>query len=247
MDKDITLIEVLQLFKKRLKIIVGASLIGLLFMIVYSFMLAVPQYSSTTQLLVNRSQLGEDIRESDIYTNLQLINTYRDIIQSPIVLDEVQNNLDLNMGYTELSERIEISTTDTSQVFSIHVRADSPNQAASIANNIAETFRIKINEIMNVQNVTIISQGIPNTDPVSPNIMLNLTLGFMLGLFAGLGLSFLLELMDNTIKSDQYISDQLGWSNLGQINEVTLREMKQFKQPSGIEQGTYPPRVKSRI
>lgn len=247
MNNEVSLIEVLGLFKKRIKVIISCALMGFTIMTLYTLFLSVPQYSSSTQLLVNRTQPGEEIRESDIYTNLHLINTYKDVIQSPVVLDEVQDMLDLPITQTELRNQIDISTTETSQVFTIEVTYHDPAGAANITNTIAETFQTKISELMHVENVNIISQGLPSEEPVSPNLILNVTLGMMIGLFIGLALSFLLELLDGTVKSEDFVSEQLGWSTLGQLNELTSKEKKSMLPQADTEREPYASTLKGRI
>ncbi|WP_423188929.1 YveK family protein [Alkalibacterium sp. f15] len=226
MEEEISLVELFDIIKKRMAWIINATLIGVLVAALYTFFIAVPEYSSTTQLLVNRTQQSEVIQQADINTNVQLINTYKDIIVGPIILDEVREDLDLDISHGALSNQISISSEANSQVFSIRVTDTNPYDAATIANTTATVFQENLDGIMNVDNVTIISQGIPNVTPISPNNTLNLAIGLVLGGMIGVGLAFLFEFLDNTVKDEKFIVEELGWTSLGRISEMTVDELK---------------------
>lgn len=226
MEEEISLVELFDILKKRMAWIINATLLGVLLAAIYTFFIAVPEYSSTTQLLVNRTQQSEVIQQSDINTNVQLINTYKDILKSPVVLDDVRDDLNLDLSHSELSNKMSISTQDNSQVFNIQVTDGNPYDAAIIANTTASVFQEKLPDIMNVDNVSVISEGVPNENPISPNNVLNLAIGLVLGAMIGIGLAFLSEFMDNTVKNEKFIVEELGWTNLGRISEMTPEELQ---------------------
>lgn len=225
MEEEISLVELFGILKKRIAWIINATLLGVLLAAVYTFFVAVPEYSSTTQLIVNRTQQSEVIQQSDINTNVQLINTYKDILKSPVVLDEVRKELDLDLTHNALSNKISIATQDNSQVFNIQVNDGNPFDAATIANTVASVFQEELPDIMNVDNVSVISESVPNETPISPNNTLNLAIGLVLGGMIGVGLAFLLEFMDNTVKDETFIVEELGWTSLGIISEMTTDEL----------------------
>lgn len=227
MEEEISLFELFDVIKKRLSMIVSLGLIGLIIASIFTFFIATPQYNATTQILVNRTtESTEGIQLNDINTNVQMINTYKDIIKGPVILDEVSQNLDMGLTASYLSSKIEIATQENSQVFSLTVLDENPYDAAEIANSVANTFQNEIGNIMNVDNVTIISEAIANTSPVSPNSPLNLLIGLLLGLVVGVGLAFVYEFLDKTVKDEKFIVEQLGWTNLGKVSEMSEEELK---------------------
>lgn len=227
--------------------IINATLLGVLLAAVYTFFVAVPEYSSTTQLLVNRTQQSEVIQQSDINTNVQLINTYKDILKGPVILDEVRDELDLELSHTELSNKISISSQDNSQVFNIQVSDGNPYDAATIANTTASVFKENLPEIMNVDNVSVISEGIPNETPISPNNVLNLAIGLVLGGMIGVGLAFLFEFMDNTVKDEKFIVEELGWTSLGRISEMSPDELKADNRQAQLQRSDETRSARSRV
>ena len=145
-------------------------------------------YDSTTQLLVNRtSDSANEIQLSDIITNVQMINTYKDIIKGPVILGDVKENLPSYYTVGELGNMVTIGSNENSQVFSMTVTSVDSVESAQIANEIATTFQTNIGEIMKVENISIISDAVVNPNPISPNILMNLVLGGLVGGMLGLG------------------------------------------------------------
>ncbi|GAB2480810.1 Wzz/FepE/Etk N-terminal domain-containing protein [Alkalibacterium psychrotolerans] len=226
MEEEISLVELFDILKKRLGLIISATLTGLLLVSFYTFFMVTPEYSSTTQLLVNRAEGADTIQQSDINTNIQLINTYKDIITGPVILDEVRDELNMTTSHAGLSNRLSISSENNSQVFSIRVTDTNPYNAALIANTTADVFQESLPDIMNVDNVTVISVAEANTSPISPNHTLNMAIGVVLGAMIGVGIAFLIEFLDNTVKDERFIVEELGWTNLGSVSKLDANELK---------------------
>lgn len=226
MEEEISLAELFAILKKRKIMIVSIGLVMLILAAGFTFFIATPEYSSTAQILVNRkTESTEGIQLTDINTNVQMINTYKDIIKGPVILNSVNEKLESDLTTAQLSEKIEIMTKDNSQVFSLTVTDKSPFAAAEIANEVSTTFQNEIGNIMNVENVTIISEAIPNNHQISPNNPLNLVIGLLVGLMLGVGAAFLLEFMDKSVRDERFVTDELGWVSLGSISEMTTDEL----------------------
>lgn len=227
MEEEINLIEIFKILKKRAGLLVNLSLVGLIFASVFTFFIVTPQYSSTTQLLVNKSYDDtQGVQLSDINTNVQMINTYRDIIKGPVILEEVIKDANLNITVGQLSDKITIETQDSSQVFSLKVTDESPYEAAKIANTTANIFQKKVGDIMKIDNVSIISEAEINASPVKPNNTLNMLVGLLVGLMLGIGVAFLLEFMDKSVNDERFITETLNWSSLGMVSEMSEDELK---------------------
>lgn len=227
MEEVISLSELFGFLKKRFAMIFSFGLIGLIIASVFTFFIAIPQYNATTQILVNRTtNQTEGIQLNDINMNVQMINTYKDIIKGPVILDQVSQGLETALTASQLASKIEIATQDDSQVFSIIVTDENPFQAAKIANEVALTFQDEIGNIMQVENVTVISEAEPSENPISPNSTLNLIIGLLVGLLIGIGTALFIEFMDKSIQDERFITETLGWTNLGNVSEMSNEELK---------------------
>lgn len=223
MEETINIKDLLNVIKKRMTLIVLCVAIAAMVAGAISFFVLTPIFQSSTQLLVNQKKTaGEMYQYNEVQTNVQLINTYNEIIKSPVILDKVIKELDLKQSMAQLNEKITVAAKQNSQVFTVTVEDENPKLAKDIANTIAMVFQKEIGNIMSVDNVSILAKAeLPdNPSPIKPNPKLNIAIAVVVGLMLGVGLAFLIEFMDNTIKTEKDIEDLLGISVLGVITEM---------------------------
>ncbi|USK38712.1 capsular biosynthesis protein [Cytobacillus firmus] len=227
MEETISLKELLQTLRKRLLLILSITFVAVLVSGIVSFYFLTPIYQSSTQFLVNQAKDDQPVyNPGEIQTNLQLINTYNVIIKSPAILDIVKNNLDLDMTTEQLNSKITVGSQTDSQVVAITVQDADPKMAADIANTTVSVFQKEIKEIMNVDNVSILAKAEVNSSPVKPNPYLNIAIAMVVGLMAGVGLAFLLEYFDNTVKDEQDIEKNLDLPVLGVISIIDTAKVQ---------------------
>lgn len=228
MEEEISLLDLWQMLKKHLRIIVKMTLVGGFLAGFYSFLLATPIYQASTDILVNRSADSRDnnLFAQDINASLQLINTYSDVIRNDVVLKPVVRTLGTRETAEELREKITVESKNNSQVFTIAVKDENPSRAAHIANVVAKEFNHQIKKMMKIDNVTIISKATTPRHAVSPRKALNLLVGLVVGMGIGLAIAFIRELADNTVKSEDFITEELGWTSLGQVARFSSSDLK---------------------
>jgi len=235
-EETISLQEVFEIIRKKIALILIITFSAAAISAIVSFFLITPKYERSTQLLVNRSQVSENFSTNEVQTNIQLINTYSEIILSPRILDiaakELEGLIELENGEitaSYLKGKITVNNQNNSQVLNISVEDTDPYRAALIANKVAEVFQREIPSIMNVDNVNILSEAdVPeDLSPVSPKPLLNIAIAFVVGLMLGVGLAFLIEYFDNTIKTEQDIEKYLELPVLGVITTFDMEDMQQ--------------------
>lgn len=240
MEETISLQDLFKTLKKRLGLIALMTLLAITVAGVVSFLVLTPMYETSTQILVNQEQSeASQLTNQNIQTDLQLINTYSVIIKSPAILDEVSSQLGLDLSVEQLNNKITVATAENSQVVNVTVQDEDPALAVDIANTTAKVFEGEIQELMNVDNVSILSPAVlkENPSPVAPNPVLNMAIAAVIGLMLGVGIAFLLEYLDTTIKNEQDIEEILGVPLLGVISpikeEAKLEENKSSKRRAG--------------
>ncbi|MBZ5202051.1 capsular biosynthesis protein [Planomicrobium chinense] len=223
MEETISLQELFATLKKRLVLIIGLTVIAILIAGVVSYNFLTPIYQTNTQILVNQEKTDiSQLTNQNIQTDLQLINTYSVIIKSPAILDQVSEQLDLGLSVEALTNKITVTNAEQSQVVNISVQDPDPAIAVDIANTTAAVFQEEIQELMKVDNVSILSPAVvkENPSPVAPNPMLNMAIAAVVGLMLGVGIAFLLEYLDTSLKNEQDIEDVLGIPLLGVISPI---------------------------
>lgn len=222
MEETISLQELLGTLRKRLGLIMIITLAAVSIAAAISYFYITPVYQATTQFIVNKSSNDQTINNTEIQTNLSLIESYREIIKSPRILDIVRDELDIDMSAGQLASKITVENSNNSQVVSLKVQDPDPFLAADIANKTTEVFQREVLVIFRVDNVQPLAQAevSKNQSPVSPKPMLNIAIAAVVGLMAGVGLAFLLEYFDNTVKTEQDVEKYLEAPVLGVITRI---------------------------
>lgn len=234
MEETISLQELFKVLKKRFWLILLLMSLGLGIAGAYSIYFITPTYQANTQILVNKKEDSLNLvpnqqSPQDIQTNIQLINTYKLIIKSPAILSIVIDRLDLDIRPSALAANVDVSSAQDSQMINVSVKDTENYRAVDIANVTAEVFQEEVVKLMNVNNVNILSPAEHSEDPVpiNPNIPLNMAIASVVGLMLGVGLAFLLEYLDNTLKSESDIEDVLELPVLGLISSFPEEEQEQ--------------------
>jgi capsular polysaccharide biosynthesis protein len=228
---------VLNIIKERLLLIIGLTILGVSLAIILSFYILKPVYEAQSEILVNQKGNSEEVYSlMEIETDLQLINTYNDIITTPFILMKVIEELQLDTTPEKLSSQITLSRESNSMVFKIKVEDLDPVQAVNIANTTAEVFKDEIPFLMNVDNINILSTAklSENPSPIKPNIKLNIASGAIIGFMLGIGIVFLLETLDTTIKDEKDVEEVLGIPIMGLVGSFPREKKKFFIKPQNV-------------
>lgn len=229
MEETISLKEIFGVIKKRLLLILAFVFGAALIAAAVSYFVLTPTYESSSQFIVNQGQQDPEVQYNvnDIRANVEIINTYNVIIKSPAILDEVVEELNLPYGAGALGEKIQVSNAENSQVVSVTATDESPERAVEIANTTVSTFQENITEYMSVDNVSVLSEAELSEDPspVAPNPMLNIAIAIVLGGMIGVGLSFLLEYLDNTVTTEDDLEKKHGLPVLGVIAHIDTDDL----------------------
>jgi len=228
MEETISLQELVKTLKKRLVLIITAIILAVTIAGVVSYLFLTPTYQASTQILVNQEKSEQQQFNSQaIQTDLQLINTYNVIITSPAILSKVIENLDLDTTPAGLKTKITVNSAQNSQVLDISVQDPEAYVAVDIANTTAAVFQEEIKKLMNVDNVNILSPAVlaENPSPIKPDPVLNMAIAAVIGLMLGVGIAFLLEYLDTTVKTEQDVEELLGLPILGLISTISEKDV----------------------
>lgn len=217
MDENMSIEHTFAVIKKYFAFIFTLSLIFGMLVLAFTLFFMTPKYEAHTQILVSQSEVSTSFNNLDIETSLQLINTYGDIIESPIVLNDVIDNLELTETSEELASKINIVTGESSQVINITVTDEQQPRAAVIANELSNVFQEKVTEVMSVDNVSVLAPANSEDNPVqvSPDPVLNTIIGLFIGAVAGIVIAFLRTYLDRSVKTPEAVEKYLGLPVLG--------------------------------
>lgn len=219
MENTIEFSRIIQLIKKNLWLIVLLPIIFLLVSAILSFFLIQPKYQASTQVLVNQKKEEKNVAVQEVQGNIQLVNTYSEILKSPRILDKVSKDDD-KYSSEELNEMVNVKTQANSQILNINVTSHDKKESEKIANKIANVFKNDMPEIMNVDNVSILSTANGTAEKVSPKTSVNLIIGLFVGLVLAIFIIALKEMLDKRIKSEEDVERELNIPVLGSIPKL---------------------------
>ncbi|WP_239720705.1 MULTISPECIES: Wzz/FepE/Etk N-terminal domain-containing protein [unclassified Mammaliicoccus] len=221
MEETIDLSKLFLILKKNMKYLIILPIVFLALSMVITFVFMTPKYSSSTQVLVNQKETDNQMMAQQVQSNLQLVNTYSEIIKSPRILDKVSKNLKGKYSSKEISGMLTVSNQAESQILNIAVENESREAASKVANEIANVFSKDVSKIMNVDNVSILSKADTNGNQISPQPLVNSVVGIFFGLIVALIIIFLKEIMDKRIKTEEDVSEILDLPVLGTIQDFS--------------------------
>jgi capsular polysaccharide biosynthesis protein len=223
---ELELKDYLGIVKKRLWIVIAVVLLACLTAGIISYMFVKPVYQASTKLIVNKStdaQLLTNIDLNSLQANIRLIDTYKEIIKTPAILDKVALNFpDIALNADQLNGRIQVTSVNDTQVMTITAVDFSQARAAKIANAVAAVFKEQIPVIMKVDNITILNEAKPDprSKPINYNPNLTIAITFVVALILSLGIVFLMEYLDDTVKSEKDVEHFLGVPTLAVIRKA---------------------------
>ena len=215
------LVEVLKKSKKWM--FVSMVLVGLLAYYLSTAFIQ-PKYEASTQVLLVTQQNDNRVDSSEVLSSLSLVNTYRVIMKSPAVLEKVKEQVP--NAPDPLSDALTVESEEESQVINVFVTANDPFVAAETANVISEVFVAEIPDLMNIDNVRILSPAEVPEAQVSPNVMLNTALALFAGLLIGGFIGLLRHMFDKRIRNEQEAERLLDLPVIGSIPTIERRDLK---------------------
>lgn len=253
--EEIDLKELLLVYWKKKCFVAIVTLISIVIGYYYSYYHVVPKYESTTTLMLGKiSNFSSDstetrddyqIAQSEITINSSLVSTYSKLITSRTLVQKVIANLNLNLSEGAIIGSTIVSRVEQTQLIQIRVRNTNPELACKIANEIAKVFSEQIEDIYNINNVYIVDKAIPSGTPYNINHKKDLGISALIGFVLSSGLILLYYLLDNTVKSEEQLEENIGVKNLINIplekkqkNKI-LSEIITYSDPKSIISETF--------
>jgi len=189
-----------------------------------SFAIA-PKYSSSIMLYVNNSSfsLGNtsfSISSSEISAAQSLVKTYIVMLQNRTTLEDVIDKAEIDYSYKELSEMIEASSVNETEVMQVTVTCENPYEAAKIVNAIAVVLPARISEIIDGASMEVVDSGVPNLQKVSPSNTKYTAIGLVLGVLLSVIVIAIIAMLDNTIHDEEYILKTYNYPILAKVPDL---------------------------
>jgi len=217
-EQVISLGEILEVLKKRWKLILIVTLLATLVSGLASFFLISPKYEASTKLFIGKeagAEAGYDQNEIGMYQ--KLMKTYSEAIKTRDLVGRAIKVANSNLTEDEVLKKLTVVTVADTQILQIKIDDKDPNMAATMVQAITNEFVTTSKALVPNGNIKVIETVKVPEIPVSPNKKMNIAIAFLLGLMVSVGVSFLLEFLDNTYKNREQLEKELDIPVIGTI------------------------------
>lgn len=202
-------------------------------------LLATPTYTARTALMFSATgatSAGDLVQGSD-YTSQQ-VASYVELASSRIVLQPVIDGLKLGVTPAQLARDVSVTVPTGTTVLWIQVSHSDPQMSEAIASRIADELVGAVARLSPAVEggaggvrATVITPAAVPSDPTSPKLVWNLTLGLVVGLLVGIGQALLRDVLDPRVRSvadvkeitDTRVIGALGFEGLARDHPVVVR------------------------
>lgn len=238
--------DYVRLLRRRWRLIAVCALVALAAAVAVT-LTSTKQYTARAQLFVSaQDSSGGGI--STAYTgNLftqQRVKSYVSVITSMRTASLVQADLRLPETPEQIASKITASAPLDTVLVNVSVSDADPVRARDIANSVGKVFPGLVDQIEQPSaggaspvRVSLVQPAVTPDAPTSPRPKLNLALGLLVGLAAGVGAAVLRETLDTSIKTPEQAQDLVGAPVLGAIGydaDATRKPLVVVTEPSSV-------------
>lgn len=221
MNEEIIRIEdIVDVLKKRWKMIISITVIATVFSAIMSFFIISPKYQASTKLFIgkeNNEAQVQNYNSNDVQMYQKLLKTYAEVIQTNDLVEKAVESEDLNLESSDVLKELAVTPRADTQILEISYVNKDKGISKDVVSAITDQFIKSATDLIPNGNVKIIEEVRVPENPVSPNKKLNIAIAFLLGLMVSVGLSFLIEFMDNTFKTKEQVENILDLPVIGVI------------------------------
>ncbi len=228
-------VDIQHIFKTlwhRAWIIVIAGLLAAGMGFAYSAFIIKPLYSSSVMLYVNNAALSIggsfSISSSEITAAQELVKTYGEILDNRTTYEEVIRQTGVPYNWEQLSKMVKSSASNGTEVMRVTVTGHNPDEAAKIANCIAEVLTVRINKVIDGATMEVVDSAVPRYQKISPSIAKYTAIGLIIGALLASTALAVAAVRDDTIHSEDYVMQNYDYPILAKIPNLLYTSTKQY-------------------
>lgn len=221
-EMEIDLIALFHELWRHILIIILCFIIGLLGSGLVTKFLITPLYQSSAMIYI----LGNSTSVSGINLQLskQLTVDYTILATSRPVVNEAIAALGDDYTYGGIVGKTTVENPSGSSILKITVTSSDPQEAADIANALAEATSNSVATVMNMDKPTTMEEASVPSAPVSPNLMKNVAMGGAAAALLACAVIVIRFLLDDTIKTEEDVRKYLDLNTLASIPKEKKRK-----------------------
>lgn len=201
--------EYLRIARRSWIVIVSSVLCGLLVGAIATLLVR-PTYTSESQLFVAIQGTGTvtELQQGNTFSQAR-VQSYVKTVRTPVVLQPAIDSLGISTTASALAGKVQAKSDLNTVIISITAEDTSPVQAAAIAQAVADSLVRAVDTLEKPKSggtspitLSVIRPAEAPSSPTAPNPQLNLVIGSIFGLLAGLCLAILRAVLDNRVRGE---------------------------------------------
>lgn len=212
-----TLLELLHLLRKHLRLVVLLPVACALVMGVYSYLFMSNTYTASTSMYVlalNQDATASTSLSTDLSASQMISNDVSTLLTSDRALAETAEDLALE----DLDDYdVSVTSETTSRVIGLTVTGPDPQTAADVANHLVANVSGIAQEVMSIESVNPIDQATAPEAPSGPNRPLYVVVALMAGLFLAVAIVVVEDMLNTKVRGQEEVEELLGIPVIGRI------------------------------
>ncbi|PVZ59003.1 hypothetical protein C9424_06410 [Arthrobacter sp. H-02-3] len=185
---------------------------------------AKPVYQSTVKFyVVSPPSAGQSSLQS-LELSRGRIASYASLIKSDKFVERLVSSSSTGLSATDIAESVTASADQDTLMLTVVVSLPDPAKANQVAREIVSGLNPALDNVEartqsggGQTDLNVVAGPTAETDPVSPRLALNLGLGALLGLGAGIAIAVTRRMMDHTLRTPEEVEDASGLPLLARV------------------------------
>ncbi len=221
-NSEIRFQDVLWALKKHFAWICLATLVFTLGAWIYTKYAITPMYRASLSFCIFASERRNDaVSSGDLTADNKLSGTVKYLLNSQPVTQAVSEELGGKLSSDAVSGMISATVQADTQIINVYVTSASPQLACDVANAVANVAPAKVLGLVEAGKITVVNRPKVPTTPYTPDVVNNVTGGFILGLLLSCAVVIAIAMLDTTIWPEEDLERSFNIPVLGTVPSIT--------------------------
>lgn len=211
-----TLLELFQLLKKHLQLVITLPVVCAIAMGIVSFVAMDNTYTATTTMYVRANNTDDNgqMNYNDLSASQMLSNDIATLLDS----DSVKSGAANELGLADLDDyKVSVSSETTTRVITLSVTGTDAKETAKVAKAMASSVSTVAQNVGAAQSINVIDEAKTPEVPSGPKRTLYIAVAFLAGIFIAVAYVVLADMLNTRIRGAEEAEELLGIPVVGRI------------------------------
>ena len=208
------LLELFQLLKKHLKLVITLPVVCAIVMGIASFAMMDNTYTATTSMYILAKTDGGQMSYNDLSASQMLSNDIATLLDS----NSVKSGAAKDLGLSDLDDyKIAVSSETTTRVITLSVTGTDAKETAKVARAMANSVSTVAQNVGAAQSINVVDEAKTPESPSGPKRLLYVAVAFLSGVFIAIAYVVLEDMLNTRIRGAEEAEELLGIPVVGRI------------------------------